>query len=231
MSNLLIEDRNIVTPGEEIANGMDYLPSHGTYRDADSIVAKQTGLLKVEGKVLRIVPLSGEYLPKRGDTVIAQVEDVTMSSWIVSLFGPYGAMLGLKEGTQEFVRKGEDLTKYYAVGDYIVCKIVNVTSQKLVDVSTRGPGLRKLNEGRVFRVSSSKVPRIIGKQGSMVTLVKDHTKTQITVGQNGMVWIKGEEFALENLAEKAIRKIEAEAHTSGLTDTMEAWLKEQVGGQ
>ena len=109
-------------------------------------------------------------------------------------------------------------------GDYIVCKIVNVTSQKLVDVTMKGPGLRKLKGGRIIEVDTHKVPRIIGKQGSMVMMIKDATNCNISVGQNGLIWIDGEPMS-ELLAIQAIRKIEAESHLSGLTEKIKDFLE------
>jgi len=227
-SKLLVQDKQIVVPGEELAQGMDYLPSSGSYRDDNSIVSQVMGLVRIDGKVIKIIPLTGKYLPKRNDVIIAQVTDVAYSAWTLNTFSAYNAMLSLKEATSEYIEKGADLTKFYNIGDYIVVKITNVTSQKLIDVTMKGPGLRKLRKGRIFQVNSHKVPRIIGKQGSMVMVVKNHTNTQVTVGQNGVVWVYGEDPKMENLAEKAIKKIEAESHTDGLTDKMEKWLSGEV---
>ena len=227
-SKLLIKDKQIVVPGEELAQGMDYLPSTGSYRDANSIVSQLLGLVRIDGKVIKIVPLTGQYMPKRNDVVVAQVSDVTYSAWSLKTFSPYQAMLSMKEATSEYIEKGADLTKFYGIGDYVVVKITNVTSQKLIDVTMKGPGLRKLRKGRIIKVNSNKVPRIIGKQGSMVGIVKQHTLTQITVGQNGIVWIYCEDPKMENLAETAIRKIEAESHTDGLTGKIEEWLQTEV---
>jgi len=77
-------------------------------------------------------------------------------------------------------------------------------------------------------VTSSKVPRIIGKQGSMISLIKNATNCRIVVGQNGKVWISGDDPGKEMIATEAILKIEQEAHTSGLTDKISAFLKENV---
>lgn len=222
-----MEDKNIVTPGEEIAVGMDYLPSQGTFREGDSIYANLTGLLKVDGKVLKVVPLSGEYIPKNGDTIICQVSDILMSGWIVNTFSPYSAVLGVKDGSASFIPKHADLTKFFDIGDFISVKVFKVTTQKLVDVSTRGPGLRKLDGGRIVRINANKVPRLIGKLGSMVSMIKEKTNTQIVVGQNGVIWVSGSDPVLENRAVEAIKRIEARAHLSGLTDSMEKWLGAQ----
>lgn len=230
-SKLLVEDRQIVIPGEKLADGMDFLPSQGTYRQDDSIYSKVMGLTRVDGKVLKIVPLKGTYLPKINDVVIAQISEIISAGWIGNIFSPYHSMMPLKEGSADFIQKGADLSKFFDVGDFVVVKITRVTPQKLIDISAKGPGLRKLKEGRIFRVNSSKVPRIIGKQGSMISLIKEKTGTQITVGQNGLVWLSGEDPVMENLAETTIKKIEDEAHTAGLTDKIEKFLQKAVGGK
>ncbi|MBW2968416.1 KH domain-containing protein, partial [Candidatus Woesearchaeota archaeon] len=106
--------------------------------------------------------------------------------------------------------------------------ITNVTSQKLVDVSMRGPGFRKLEGGRILEVNTNKVPRIIGKEGSMITMIKNATGCKITVGQNGLVWISGEPDK-ENIAIEAIKKAEKESHTQGLTDQIKGFLEKKCG--
>ncbi|PLW80363.1 RNA-binding protein [Candidatus Woesearchaeota archaeon] len=224
LSKLLIKEKEIVVPGETLATGMEYLPSVGTYRKNDAILANKLGIAVVDGKVIKIIPVSGAYHPKRNDTIIAKVIDISMSGWRVDTNCAYSAMLSMKDATSDFIRKGEDLTKYFDIGEYMVCQITQVTSQNLVDVTLRGPGLKKLGKGRIIEVSPHKVPRIIGKQGSMVSLIKDHTNTRITVGQNGIVWIQGEP-AGEILAIKTIRMIEEQSHISGLTDKIKEYLE------
>jgi len=77
---------------------------------------------------------------------------------------------------------------------------------------------------RLLDIDPTKVPRIIGKQGSMISLIKEKTKCQIVVGENGKAWIKGENAEDELKAEQAIRKIEAEGHIEDLTERMEKYL-------
>ena len=92
----------------------------------------------------------------------------------------------------------------------------------------KGPGLRNLRGGRLIKVTPTKVPRIIGKQGSMVSMIKEKTNCRIIVGQNGIVWIEGTDSDNENLATEAILKIEKDAHTEGLTDKIKNFLESKV---
>lgn len=89
----------------------------------------------------------------------------------------------------------------------------------------REPGLHKIEGGRIIKINSQKVPRVIGKQGSMISLIKEKTGSEITVGQNGLVWIVGTPDG-ELLAEKAVRLIEDKAHTEGLTERMQTFLEQ-----
>lgn len=221
---IVVKDKDIVVPGEIIAKGMSFLPGNGAYREQDNVVAKRLGMVSIEGKVIKLIPLTGTYSPKLKDRIVGRVIDVLMQGWRMDINCPYSAVLSLKDGTSEFIPRGADLTQYFGLGDYLVCQIVNVTSQKLIDVSMRGPGLRKLKGGRILQISPQKVPRVIGKDGSMVSMIKEATGCDIVVGQNGIIWFSGEPEG-EVLAVKAFKKIEEDAHLSGLTDKIAALLK------
>ncbi|MBI4145073.1 RNA-binding protein [Candidatus Woesearchaeota archaeon] len=228
MESLHMKDRDVVVPGDIVATGMGFLPSKGTYRESDKVIADRVGLLSVEGKVLKVVPLTGGYAPKIGDRVIGQVNDVLFSGWRVDLFGPYSAVLGVKDATNEFIGRGANLAEIFGLGDIVVCKLINVTSQKLIDVSLRGPGLRQLKGGRLIKVNAAKVPRIIGKDGTMVSMIKQATGINIVVGMNGMVWIDGTPEG-EVVAAETIQKIQDEAHLGGLTNRIKDFLEQKTG--
>ena len=225
---LIAQDKDIVVPGEVLAKGMSYLPGHGTYRKGDEIIANRLGLLTLDGKVLKTVPLSGRYMPKRNDVIIGKVFDILMSGWRLDINCPYSAVLPLKDATFGYIAKGADLTKYFELDDYVIVKITNVTSQKLVDVTCKGQGLHKLRGGRIIYVNTHKVPRIIGKKGSMVSLIKKATDCKITVGQNGTAWISGEP-EMEVITVNAIKMIEEKSHVSGLTDKVKEYLEKATG--
>jgi len=225
MSELLAQERDIVVPGETLAEGMDYLPGDNTYRENEKIYSKVLGLVSVSGRVLKITPLSGPYLPAIGDKIIARVMDITISGWRFDTATAWSALLNVRDATTRFVRKEEDLSKIMAIGDYAVVKITNVTSQHLIDLTMKEPGLHRISGGRIVRINSQKVPRVIGRQGSMITLIKNKTGCDITVGQNGLIWIKGTPDG-ELKAEKAIKVIEEKSHLEGLTEKMEKYLGE-----
>jgi exosome complex component RRP4 len=90
-----------------------------------------------------------------------------------------------------------------------------------------GQGLRKLDEGIILKVSPVKVPRIIGKGGSMITMIKEKTGCRIMVGQNGIIWLSGPDSEKEKIAVNTINFIEENAHKEGLTDIVKDLLEKK----
>tara|TARA_Y100000310_G_scaffold226949_1_gene229125 strand:- start:191 stop:874 length:684 start_codon:yes stop_codon:yes gene_type:complete len=223
--SLLIEEKSIVIPGEALAEGMDFLPGENTYRKDTKIYAKVLGLASLAGHVVKLTPLSGPYVPKVGDKIIAKVIDIAMSGWRLNTGTAYSAMMNMKDASSRFIRNNEDLSQILAIGEYAVVKITKVTSQRLIDLTMKEPGLHKIAGGRIIKINSQKVPRVIGKQGSMISLIKDKTGCTVTVGQNGLVWIKGTDSEKELLAEKAIKLIQEKSHQSGLTEKVQKFLE------
>ncbi len=230
MSKLLIQEREIVVPGQELAEGMDFLPGDDVIRDKDKLISTKLGIAGVNGRLVRVVPLNGPYVPKRGDLIIGEVVGVGLGGWRVNFGWPFEANLSVKDATSDFIEKGSDLSKYFNYGDFLMVEIVNIASAKIIDLSMKGPGLRRLGPGRIIKIPSPKVPRVIGKQGSMINLIKDYTGCKISVGQNGTIWLSGDDPKKEFLAVRAIEKIENESHISGLTDKMKEFLESEKNG-
>ena len=225
MSKLVVEEKQIVVPGEILAEGMDFLPGKGTFREGENIIASRLGLVNASGRVVQIVPLAGKYLPKRDDTIIGVVKDMSYSSWFVDVGYPYEGSLSMKDATAEFIERGASLSDYFAVGDVIITKVANVTKEGNIDLTMKAPGLRKLNGGRVIEITPFKIPRVVGKQGSMIGLIKDKTGCTLFAGQNGRIWIRGSSPEAEKLATDAIYLIAEKAHTSGLTERVGEFLE------
>ena len=136
---------------------------NGNSGEGEARISKNLGMVVVYGQVIKLVKLAGAYGPKGNDRVIGKVNDVLLQGWRLDINTAYSAVMGLKDATSEFIPRGADLTNYFKLGDYIVCKITNVTSQKLIDVTVKGPGLRKLKAGQIEKVNPCKVQRHGGK--------------------------------------------------------------------
>lgn len=225
MVDLLVKDKDIVVPGQVLAKGMDFLPAKGTYREGNEIRALQIGIVNVSGRLIKLIPLNGPYIPKINDIIIAKVVEIGIGGWLLDISFSNLAGLRIKDATGDYIPRDAALSSYYNFGDYIVAKIIKATKEKLIDLTTKGRGLRKLDEGLIIKVSSVKVPRIIGKGGSMISMIKEKTGCKIMVGQNGVIWISGLDAEKEKLAIDAINLIEENAHVDGLTDMVKDLLE------
>src|SRR5208282_4020965 len=106
-------------------------------------------------------------------------------------------------------------------GDVVEARIKEVENRKTIIL-----GEAKLLEGgRIIRVKPKKVLRVIGKKNTMINQIKETTKTDIVVGLNGIIWLRGGDI---ELAEDAIFKIEREAHVSGLTEMIKRYLETKM---
>jgi exosome complex component RRP4 len=228
---ILVERNQVVIPGEILARGSGIKTEGPVYRRKVNgeleICASMVGLVQIPRKnMVVVVPLEGCYIPLEGDIVIGKIVRVGITSWNVDIRGPYvGALRVGNVIDRDFDPLRESLDQILQVGDVIKAQITYFDRTRDPVLTLQGRGLRKISTGRVIEVDPVKVPRIIGKKGSMIQLLKNMTNTSITVGQNGRIIIATQNILMENLIERAIRKIEEEAHTSGLTDRIRDFLE------
>jgi len=216
-------DRKVVIPGEVIFEGEDYLPGEGTEKRNNQIIAIRYGLAEENKKLVKVIPLSGVYQPRRGNVVIGIVENVTFNGWVIDINTPENAFLSLME-VPRYVNK-DDLEEVFMIGDMVVAKI-NAINKRGIDLTVKLKGLGRLDKGMIININPNRVPRVIGKEGSMISLIKEKTKCRITVGQNGLIWINGDKIDDELFAKKAILHVAEKSFMSGLTDEMKDWFEE-----
>jgi len=219
-------NRKIVIPGEVIESG-DFLPGENTEKKGDDVVALLYGLAEVSDNLVKVIPLSGTYKARRGNIVIGKVEEITFNGWVIDIGGADRAFLSLME-VPRYVDKNA-LDEVLEIGDMMVGKVWEV-NKRGTDLSIKSRGLGKIDEGLIVGINPNKVPRVIGKEGSMIKLIKDETGCIIQVGQNGLIWIKGDKVENELFAKKAIQFIVDRSFISGLTQEITKWFVEQKKG-
>ncbi len=217
-----MEERKIVVPGEIIVEGESFLPGDFVRKEGNYILANKYGLAEIEGRLVKIIPLSGVYLPRKGNIIIGRVTSINYRGWLIDFDGHYNGFLSLNE-VPKFINKGE-LRDYLDYGEVVYAKIIEVEGSS-TELSLKFKGLGKLEGGQLISINSFKVPRLIGKEGSMISLIKELTKTKIIVGQNGVVWVKGEKIEDEIKAKKIIKFIEENSFVSGLTDNVKKFAE------
>jgi exosome complex component RRP4 len=218
-------ERELVIPGDSLSES-ELKSGMGTYYDSGKIFASRLGVKNIRAGYINVVPLGGKYIPRPGDYVIGNIVDIGPTNWLVDINAPYPAPLHVNDVPWR-VEFG-DTARFLKVGDTILVKIQNVDEIKRVHVSMNDHDLRKLSGGLITEISHSKVPRVIGKGGSMITLIKRYTKCRMFVGQNGRIWIDGDSKDMM-VAVSTIEKIEKEAQVSGLTDSIKEFLEGHYG--
>ncbi|MCL2687506.1 MAG: exosome complex RNA-binding protein Rrp4, partial [Methanobrevibacter sp.] len=221
-----VEDKELVVPGQILAEEGFY-SGRGTFKDGKSVCSSLMGLVSLRNKKISVIPLKSKYVPKRGDVVIGKIDDVRFSMWGVNVNSPYS---GILPASEVFGREKRELKRVFDVGDVLFLRVVDVDEVKKVKLGLKGRGMGKFRGGLLVDITPTKVPRLIGKKGSMINMIKDKTKCKIVVGQNGLVWVKGDK-KMEQITRNIINLIEAEAHTSGLTDRIRDKLYLLVDGE
>jgi len=221
------EKKQLVAPGDLLAEG-DYVPGDSTYKENGKIYANRLGLVDYNGRRVNVVALKAFYVPAPGDTVIGKVVETTPGGWVIDIKAPHLARLRASDVVERsFKPETTDLPSIFDVGDLIIANVVASDRTRDPLLTVREPGLGKIMRGQLIEVTPTKIPRVIGRQGSMVGMIKRETGCQLTIGQNGLILINGRSPKDERLAVMALRKIEAESHTSGLTDRVTEMIKKE----
>lgn len=217
-------DKKLVIPGEFLSDDPSQA-DEGTYVENNRVFSSVFGIASFKNGI-RVVPMAGKYIPKPGDLIVGIIKEVTYSNWIVDIRSPYDGLLHISEFPRRI--ENDEMSKYLKLGESIMTLVRDVDANMKVELTLNDQRLRPIKEGRMIEVTPSKVPRFIGRSGSMIAMLKNETKCNIFIGQNGRIWITGKDKGME-LAIKSLLKIEKETHISGLTDRITKFIKEAKG--
>ena len=233
--------RDLVVPGEVLTEDVEnYLPGRGTIFNSDrtKIISLNIGLKQIKKNYINVIPLRGFYTPRPGDKIIALVVDKNPVKYKCDInakeYGILKPKNTIKRGGRFRSMRGgnrnyssEQEAEKYEIGDLLVVKVLSADRLNSPELTTVGKYLGKRNDGIVITIDTPKIPRVIGRNGSMIKILKNLTGCNIFVTQNGRIWIKGSDIRHERLLIEAIRKIEREAHTVGLTDRMSEYIENE----
>jgi exosome complex component RRP4 len=219
------DKKRYVIPGDVITTG-PYRPDQNVTLDGNRIIATVIGISEISDDSVRVIPLTGMYIPKSSDLVIGKVVSHTSLSWEVDINSCYVGILPAADVFgRDFSAHADELTSKLDKGDLIAARIVNFdrTRDPLITIADRELG--KIESGTLIKISPSKVPRLIGKRGSMIQTIEMATHAVITIGQNGLIVVSCDDSNGLLKAINAIRMIEEEAHMANLTDKVKEMLE------
>jgi exosome complex component RRP4 len=221
------DKRKIVIPSQLLGKVTTKKAGRGTFIEDGKIYSEILGILNTNSNYINVTPLKGRYDPIEKDFIIGIVEEPMASSWLVDINAAYPALLHVNEVPWD-VEFGET-ERYLNRGDSIMAKVLQVDQEKKLQITLKDRNLYKIKGGQIIDVEPSKVPRIIGKRGSMITLLKKFTKCRIFIGQNGRIWLDGDYEGMFKVI-NTIKMIEDEALSYGLTNKIEELLKKDIKG-
>jgi exosome complex component RRP4 len=215
--------RKQVIPGDVIITG-DYRPGMYVQRRGNDMVALRVGLAEVIRNDVKVIPLSGAYIPRVEDQVVGKVVNVTGYGWEADINSCFvGYLPGQFVFGRDFSPATHDLTTRFTVGDLMLAKIEAFDRTRDPQLSIRGPGLGKIPQGEIIKISPMKVPRLIGRKGYMINMIAEITALEIKVGQNGVIVLDGPAEGIAK-AVQVIQLIEQEAHMADLTAKVQQLL-------
>jgi len=219
------ENRDLVIPGDVLFEGR-IRTGDNTFRSNGNVSASRIGLVNYNRGMVSVISLEAGFNPLSGDLVIGEVIDIDLGRWLVDIGTSENAYLNVQDAIDAPFRSDIVMPEILDVGETIIAKIVDMDRRRTPILSILGPGLGKVKEGFIFRITPSKIPRLIGKKGSMVNMILKATGCNVVIGQNGRILIQGRNRENEMIVVKVIEKIEREAHISGLTTRVQEYLKE-----
>jgi len=196
-----------------------------TYRSQEKVYATRLGLVNYSPDNVSVTALSTGYVPLVGDVVIGEVVDMDLGEWRIDIGAQDQAVMGIPDAVDRPFRTDYVMTRVLDIGDTLIAKIVDLDRRRTPVLSILGPGLGKVYDGFIVHITPSKIPRLIGKKGSMINMIIKETGCRVAIGQNGRVLLSGPNREREAMVVKVINKIELEAHTSGLTNRTQEFLR------
>jgi len=204
--------KRLVIPGELVTEERKKLGSHVFVREG-KIYSDSMGLVNDEADFASVVPLEGKYMPQQNDVIIGVITAERFAGYSVDINSFYPSFVSKKE-----------LREVLKPGSIISAKIMKVNELNEVELGS----IRLFFGGEIIQVSPVKIPRVIGKEGSMLNILRDGTGSNIIVGRNGRLWVKG---GNTDLLRKGILKIDREAHLDNLTNRISGFLNAENGNK
>jgi len=218
--------KRYVLPGDFITTAPLRLQNN-VVLEGKRIISTTIGLSDVSDDSVRVISLTGVYLPKIDDLVIGIIQYIFGNSWFADINSCYqGMLLGQDVFGRGSYPTTSEMKERLDNGDIIYARIANSDRQREPLISIADQSLGKIDSGELVKISPTKIPRLIGKHGSMIQSIEASTNAIITVGQNGFIILKCDDFAGLQKAIKSIKMIGMIQYEVNIEDKIQNILDE-----
>jgi len=116
--------RKYVIPGDKIVEG-NFRPLMNVIKTDNSIIATRIGIAETGRDGVKVIPLSGVYIPRVNDIVIGKIIDHSSLSWEVDVNSCFSAHLPAQDVFgRDFSPARDDMGRQLAIGDLIAARII-----------------------------------------------------------------------------------------------------------
>ena len=222
-----MNQNQFVIPGDIIVTG-SYTLAQNVVLDGDKVMSTAIGFYEIEDNQVNVIPLTGLYNPKIDDFVIGKVKSHSSLSWEVDINSYYTSMLPASDiFGRNYLPSKDDLSLKLHVGDIMAARIVNAGGTRDPLISIAGQNLGKIDSGELIKISPAKIPRLIGKHGSMIQTIEAATNATVTIGQNGLIVLKCDNSAGLKKAIASIKMMDKALHDTNLMEKVQNLLDEK----
>jgi exosome complex component RRP4 len=222
-SNEPASGSTLVHPGERLSAEEGARAGHGVRLIDGTLVAMKTGNMQKHGNTVTIEPLSSRYVPRASDLIVGYIEGMTNNIWFVDIGAAFNAILPMSLAPWK-VEFGA-VRQHLGIGDAILCRVQEVDETHSSVVTMKGMGLRKLKSGFIEEIPPHIIGKVVGKGGGMLQQLKSLGQSRMIIGQNGRVWIDGDQSGMSEVRE-AMDVIRETAHLPGLNERIAALATE-----
>ncbi|MFQ6025651.1 MAG: exosome complex RNA-binding protein Rrp4 [Nitrosopumilaceae archaeon] len=217
--------RKFVIPGDIITTG-PLRTEQNVYRDDDKIIATSVGISEIFDNSVRVLAFSGIYMPRIDDVVIGKVVSQYLMSWELDINSCYVGVLRADEVFgRDFSPSSDDLKSKLSKGELVLAKIANFDRSRDPLLTVRSRELGKLESGELIKIAPMTIPRLIGKQGSMIKTIESATNARVKIGQNGLVVVSCEDPVGLSKTIKVIEMIDSNSHVPDLMERVKSFLE------
>ncbi len=203
----------LVIPGEVVAKG-NFRSWSNVLKKGEEYLSIFVGRAEVGGGRVRVVRLSGPYIPKVGDFVIGMVTDVQPLAATIDINSYVNGYIMANAFFKRRIDPSRfDLSKKVNLGDLIAAKVQRIERGK--DVYLQPDQKWKVEGDAVFYISPAKAHYIYTSRSRIPSKIKELTGAEIRLGANGVVVVKGELKKIE-MVKRALDVIESKYDLNGL---------------
>jgi len=203
----------LVVPGEIVAKG-NFRSWVNVLKKGEEYLSLFVGRAEISGGRVRVIRLSGPYIPKVGDFVIGVVTDIQ----------PLAATLDINSYVNGYILANAffkrridpskfDLSNKVNIGDLVAARVKKIERGK--DIVLQPDQKWKVEGDAIFYISPAKAHYLYASRSRIPSKIKEFTGAELRLGANGIVVVKGDLKKIE-MVKKALDVIESTYNLNGL---------------